>query len=279
MSGSKRMSPEFFRHISYIINGYIPKNKEEKDIKKYIKLVLTMAEKYVRPGVEYEDLVMCGIIGLIEASRHFDPTRSSNFDIHAITRIKGRLYEYCIKNTTSISVPIYISKTRVYIDRMTRLLEQEHTLFCRHIEPREIIGVWQHEAELLLSIGSLDKLRCIKAMVDKLAKNSKTTYETIVSLAYESITIEVPDDESAMSHHITSEDSIINNVAANELVEKLRENMGKKKASILVLHQQGLNNEDIADVVFSEGITPRRVSRQAIWGLLKSAEKKVKDDK
>lgn len=44
-------------------------------------------------GMERDDLIGYGTIGLIEAIDRFDPTRNSSFESFAITRIKGAVYD------------------------------------------------------------------------------------------------------------------------------------------------------------------------------------------
>ena len=46
-----------------------------------------------------------------------------------------------------------------------------------------------------------------------------------------------------------------------------------RKTAVFILHSQEFNNEDIAKEIFEHGLTTRRISRQAVRGLLKSAEK------
>lgn len=271
------MSKEFSRLIARVLSdNFKPRNQEEKDLKQYIKLVIVIAKKYVRQNVPYEDLISCGIMGLLEATRNFDPERSTNFKAYAITRVKGRIYEYCVSNASNVTIPTHVGKSRVYVERLTRLLEKEPTLFVTGVEAKDIISVWEHPHEPELDSKTLEQIRKIKVMVSKIAKNSKTTYEGLVKLAYKSIVTEISDEEvrDYLSHEPSS--TIEQVVTINEITDKLKDKMGDKKTRVLVLHHQGYNNEDIAKVIFEEKLTPRRISRQAIRGLLKSAEKKAK---
>jgi len=271
----KRISPEFSRLIQTIVNCKDPPTDEEKALKKYIKLILLIAKKYVRHNVEYEDLIEHGIIGLIEAVRKFDPSRSTNFNAYAITRMKGRMYEYCISNMTSITVPTHVGKTKVYIERMTKLLDREPLLFTKNINPESIIRVWEHPIEEELSAKILASLRKIKGMVNKIAINSKTKYSTLINLAYKSMVTELAEEEihEYISEHYSN--GIETDVITNQITDQLRENLGDKKTAIFIMHHQEYNNEDIAKELHKKGLTNRKISRQAVRGLLKSAEKKA----
>lgn len=270
------ISPEFSRLIAKVLSkSFVPKNKEEEDLKKYIRLVIVIAKKYVRKNVPYEDLISCGIMGLLEATRKFDPERSSNFKTYAITRVKGRIYEYCISNSSSISIPTHVGKTRVYVEKMTKILDKEPYLFSRDIDVKEIISVWEHEEEQNLSIDTQNDIKSIKTKVNKIAKNSKTTYENIIKLAYKSIVTEITDDEIRDCLLNEPGYNVEQSTLVNEITQGLNEKMGDKKTRVLVLHHQGYNNEDIAKKIYEENLTEHRISRQAIRGLLKSAEKKA----
>ena len=237
------MSQEFSRLIARVLSdNFKPKNQEEKDLKQYIKLVIVIAKKYVRQNVVYEDLIACGIMGLLEATRNFDPKRSTNFKAYAITRVKGRIYEYCISNTSNITIPTHVGKSRVYVERLTRLLEKEPTLFRTGVVPKDIISVWEHPHECNLNPRTLEQIRKIKVMVSKIAKNSKTTYEVLVKLAYKSIVVEISDEEvrDYLSHEPSSK--IEQTVTVNEIITKLKSKIGDKKTRVLVLHNLGLHN-------------------------------------
>ena len=45
------------------------------------------------PGVELEDLVAYGQVGLVEAARDFDPDRGNRFSTYAYYRIRGAIYD------------------------------------------------------------------------------------------------------------------------------------------------------------------------------------------
>lgn len=273
---SHNISPEFSRLVAHVVESMKPTSEEEKALKQYIRLVLKIAQKYVRNNVEYEDLIMAGATGLVEAVRHFDVTRSTNFKAYAITRIKGRMYEYCISNLTTISVPTHVGKTRVYIERMTRILDQEPRLFSAGLIPEEIIREWEHPAECALSEHAQNTIKTIKGMVNKIAINSKTTYKLLINLAYQSMVTELGEEDAREFITFSSNDDIETNVATSKLIEQLKETIGEKKTAVLILHHQKYNNEDIADELYKRGLTSRRITRQAVRGLLRSAEEKAK---
>ncbi|MCK5017464.1 MAG: sigma-70 family RNA polymerase sigma factor [Candidatus Peribacteraceae bacterium] len=269
----KKISPEFSRLIAHIVNDLNATSDEEKALKQYIKLILVIARKYVRNNVEYEDVIVAGIIGLIESVRHFDPSRSTNFNTYAIMRIKGRMYEYCIQNMTSITVPTHVGKAKVYVERMTKLLNQEPYFFTVGLSTEEVIRIWEHSDEKQFAEKTFKALRGIKEKANKIAINSKTTYKALINLAYKSMVTELVEDEARDFTACSGSNDIEIEITTHQVTERLRENLGDKKTAILILHHQEYNNEDIAKEIFKRGLTPKRISRQAVRGLLKAAEK------
>ncbi len=65
-------------------------------IRKYVYLVNWVVGRLPvasLKGIDRDDLVGCGTIGLIEAVDRFDPERNTNFESFAITRIRGSIYD------------------------------------------------------------------------------------------------------------------------------------------------------------------------------------------
>ena len=59
-------------------------------------LVRIVARRIVRktpPNVEYDDLVSCGVIGLIDAIEKFEPDKGTKFKTYAEHRIRGAILD------------------------------------------------------------------------------------------------------------------------------------------------------------------------------------------
>lgn len=71
-------------------------DEREEMILKYIPYVKYIASRLVcgkPPGIEYEDLISFGIIGLIDAIEKFDPSKGLKFETYATLRIKGSIID------------------------------------------------------------------------------------------------------------------------------------------------------------------------------------------
>ena len=75
---------------------YQEADEREEMIIKYIPYVKYIASRIVigkPPGVEYEDLISFGIIGLIDAIEKFDVSKGLKFETYATLRIKGAIID------------------------------------------------------------------------------------------------------------------------------------------------------------------------------------------
>ncbi|MCX7950380.1 MAG: FliA/WhiG family RNA polymerase sigma factor [Clostridiales bacterium] len=71
-------------------------NEREEMILKYLPYVKYIASRMIMglpPGVEFDDLVSYGIIGLIDAIEKFDTSKGIKFETYATLRIKGAIID------------------------------------------------------------------------------------------------------------------------------------------------------------------------------------------
>jgi len=82
-------------------------------------LVRTVAARYCRLGVPYEDLVQEGCIGLIEAVAQFDPCRGVAFDTFARLRIRLSILNALTDQARVIRLPRHVVERRRLLARAT----------------------------------------------------------------------------------------------------------------------------------------------------------------
>lgn len=88
-------------------------------IESNLRLVISVARRYARPGLPIEDLVQEGAIGLIKAIQHFDLNRGLRFSTYAIHWIRQSVTRAADAHTNLIRLPNHaidslrkISRTR-----------------------------------------------------------------------------------------------------------------------------------------------------------------------
>jgi RNA polymerase sigma factor for flagellar operon FliA len=99
------------------------------------------------PSVQVEDLIQAGMIGLIEASRNYDPSQGASFETYAGIRIRGAMLDEIRRSDwTPRSVH---RKARMVADAM-REIEHETGRDARDVEVAETLGMSLDEYHQIL---------------------------------------------------------------------------------------------------------------------------------
>ena len=73
---------------------YAPGGSEEEKLLKNMGLVHSIASRFPYSGVEYEDLVQIGSLGLLKAIRNFDESKGFAFSTYAVPVITGEIKRF-----------------------------------------------------------------------------------------------------------------------------------------------------------------------------------------
>jgi RNA polymerase sigma-B factor len=88
-------------------------------------LVTYLARRFTDRGEMYEDIIQQGLIGLINALDHFDPSRGVRFATFATPTIVGEIRRYFRDKTWSVRVPRRLQELHQVINRKIESLTQE----------------------------------------------------------------------------------------------------------------------------------------------------------
>ena len=90
-------------------------NAKKKLVNANLRLVISIAKRYIGQGVLFMDLVQEGSLGLIKAAEKFDYTKNFRFSTYATWWIRQTITRAIANNSKTIRIPVHmIDKIRTY---------------------------------------------------------------------------------------------------------------------------------------------------------------------